>query len=40
MGCDFEVHASTEEEILQRAADHAQTAHGLKEIPEKVVTKG
>jgi predicted small metal-binding protein len=40
MDCDFEVHASTEEEILQRAADHAQTAHGLKEIPEEIVTKG
>jgi predicted small metal-binding protein len=39
MDCDFEVRATTEEEILQRAAEHAQTAHGLKEIPQEVVTK-
>jgi predicted small metal-binding protein len=39
MDCDFEVHATTEEEILQKAAEHAQIAHGMKEIPQEVVTK-
>jgi predicted small metal-binding protein len=33
MSCDFEVRATTEEEILPRAAEHAQTVHGMKEIP-------
>jgi predicted small metal-binding protein len=39
MDCDFEVRATTEEEILQKAAEHAQTAHNMKEIPPDVVTK-
>ena len=39
MDCDFEVRATTEEEILQRAAEHAQIAHGMKEIPQEVVAK-
>jgi predicted small metal-binding protein len=38
MDCDFEVRATTEEEILQKAAEHAQTAHNMKEIPPEVVT--
>jgi predicted small metal-binding protein len=37
--CDFEVRAITEEEIVQQAAEHAQTAHGLKDIPPEVVAK-
>jgi predicted small metal-binding protein len=39
MDCDFEVRAVTEEEILQRAAEHALTEHGMKEIPQEVVAK-
>jgi predicted small metal-binding protein len=39
MDCDFEVRATTEEEILRRAEEHAQTAHGMKEIPQEVVAK-
>ena len=39
MDCDFEVRATTEAEILQRAAEHAQTAHGMREIPQEVVAK-
>jgi predicted small metal-binding protein len=39
MDCDFEVRATTEAEILQRAAEHAQTAHGMREVPEEVVAK-
>jgi predicted small metal-binding protein len=39
MDCDVEVRATTEDKILQRAAEHAQTAHGMKEIPQDVVAK-
>lgn len=39
MDCDFEVRVDTEEEILQKAAEHAQTAHGMPEIPEEVMAK-
>ncbi|MBI3078846.1 MAG: DUF1059 domain-containing protein [Deltaproteobacteria bacterium] len=39
MDCDFVVHAETEGEILKRAAEHADVAHGLKEIPAAVVEK-
>jgi predicted small metal-binding protein len=37
--CDFEVRATTEEEIMQRAVEHAQTMHGMREIPPEVVAK-
>jgi len=37
--CDFEVRATTEEEILKKAAEHAQAVHNMKEIPEEVVEK-
>lgn len=39
MDCDFEVRATTEDEILQRATEHAQVAHGMREIPPEVVAK-
>jgi predicted small metal-binding protein len=39
MDCDFEVRATTEEEIVQRAAEHAQIAHAMKEIPPEVVAE-
>jgi len=39
MDCDFEVRAGTEEEILKKAAEHAQTAHNMKEITKEVVEK-
>jgi predicted small metal-binding protein len=39
MDCDFAVRATTEEEILQRAAEHAQPAHGMQESPHEVVAK-
>jgi len=37
--CDGVIRAETEEEILKKAAEHAQTAHNLKEITEEVVEK-
>ena len=39
MDCDYEVRAETEEEILKKAAEHAQTVHDMKEIPEEVAAK-
>jgi len=39
MDCDFEARAETEEELLQKAAEHAEAAHNLKEIPEEVLAQ-
>ena len=39
MDCDFEARAETEEEILKKAAEHAETAHNMEEIPEEVLAK-
>ena len=39
MDCDFEVRAGTEEEILKKAAEHAQTVHNMKEITKEVAEK-
>ena len=37
--CDFEARAETEEEILKKVAEHAATAHDMKEIPDEVLAK-
>ena len=37
--CDGVIRAETEEEILKKAAEHAQTTHSMKEITEEVVEK-
>lgn len=37
--CDGVIRAETEEEILKKAAEHAQTVHNLKELSEEVVEK-
>ena len=39
MECDFVARAETEEEILKQAAEHAETVHNMKEIPEEVLAK-
>jgi len=39
MDCDFVARAETEEEILKKTAEHAQTVHNMKEIPEEVLAK-
>jgi predicted small metal-binding protein len=36
-GCDFEMTGSSEEEILQKAAQHAKTDHGMDSIPPDVL---
>ena len=39
MDCDFVVRGETEAEIMQKAAEHAQTTHDLKEILEAVAAQ-
>ena len=39
MDCDVEIHAQSEQEILDKAVEHAQTAHNLKEISPEVAQK-
>jgi predicted small metal-binding protein len=35
MDCDVEIRATTEEEMLLRAAEHAQTVHGRQDDPAR-----
>lgn len=37
--CDGVIRADTEAEALEKAAKHAQEAHGLDEITDEIVTK-
>jgi predicted small metal-binding protein len=36
-GCDFEMTGNSEEEVLQKAAEHAKTDHGMDSIPPEVL---
>ena len=38
-GCSFEALGNSEEEILKKAAEHAKTAHNMREIPADVLSK-
>lgn len=33
-GCDFKATGRTEQEVMQKAAAHAQSAHGISVTPE------
>ena len=37
--CDFTICAKTEEELFQKAADHARKEHDMSEIPKDVQEK-
>lgn len=37
--CDFEARGETEQEILQKCAEHAKSAHGMDEIPPELAAK-
>lgn len=37
--CDFTICADTEEEVFQKAAEHAKTAHNLDEVPKEMLDK-
>lgn len=39
MDCDFVARAETEEELLQKAAEHAAAEHNMTEISEEVLAK-
>ncbi|MGE5445556.1 MAG: DUF1059 domain-containing protein [Ignavibacteriales bacterium] len=39
MGCDWVATDETEEEIMKKAAKHAEKAHGVKEIPPELVQR-
>ncbi len=38
-GCDFRAEAETEEEILQKAAQHAAAVHNVTDLTDEVVAK-
>ena len=37
--CDFEARGQTEQEVLQKCAEHAKSAHGMDEIPADLAAK-
>ncbi|MCL5744330.1 MAG: DUF1059 domain-containing protein [Acidobacteria bacterium] len=37
--CDFAARGETEQEVMQRCADHARKEHGMKEIPPELAQK-
>jgi predicted small metal-binding protein len=39
LDCEGELRADTEEELLRKAAEHAQTAHNMRDMPQDVVAK-
>ena len=38
-GCTFEARGNTDEDVLKKAAEHAKTAHNIKEMPLGVLDK-
>ena len=39
LDCNKVIHASTEEEVLKQAAEHAKAVHNMETLPPEVVTK-
>jgi predicted small metal-binding protein len=37
--CDFEARGETEQEVLQKCADHAKSAHGMDQIPAELAAQ-
>ncbi len=37
--CPFEAHAETEEELMQKIAEHGRVAHGITEISPEMAEK-
>jgi predicted small metal-binding protein len=37
--CGFFAYAETDEDVLKKYSEHAQTMHGMKEIPIAIITK-
>ena len=38
-GCDFVAHASTEQDLMLKVAEHARTAHGVTHISDDLKAK-
>ena len=38
-GCAFEARGNSDEDVLQKAAEHAKTVHKMHEIPADVLDK-
>lgn len=38
-GCNFEIKADSEHDVLRKAAEHAKTAHHMENIPPEVLLK-
>ena len=39
VACDFEARAENEAELMKKVQQHAQSAHGMKEIPAELLAK-
>jgi predicted small metal-binding protein len=39
LDCNFVARADTEEEIMQQVAEHANTTHGVQDMPEDVIAR-
>ncbi len=39
LDCNKVIRASTEEEVLKQAAEHAKAVHNMETLPPEVVTK-
>ena len=37
--CDFEARGETEQEVLDKCAEHGRTAHGMRELSPQLVEK-
>ena len=38
-GCDFVASGATEDEVLKKAAEHAQKAHGIQNVTPELAAK-
>jgi predicted small metal-binding protein len=38
-GCSYEIRGNSEQDVLQKAAEHAKSAHNLDSIPPDVMSK-
>ena len=38
-GCDYVARAETEDELMQKAAQHAREKHGMQTVPPEVAEK-
>jgi predicted small metal-binding protein len=38
-GCNFEIKADSDHDVLRKAAEHAKTAHQKESIPPEVLSK-